>query len=106
LSPFKDCTGQLYNNRDRIDRRKFPVFKNDSGRPDESITAGFRCKKNSSGRCDADLQQMVFCVKIERRKTGIQGKMENHYRGERDGGKCKIRGGVIQDSGGTYRKTV
>ncbi len=25
--------------------------------------------------------------------------MENHYRGERDGGKCKIRGGVIQDSG-------
>lgn len=63
-------------------------------------------QKNSSGRCDADLQQMVFCVKIERRKTGIQGKMENHYRGERDGGKCKIRGGVIQDSGGTYRKTV
>jgi hypothetical protein len=49
---------------------------------------------------------MVFCVKIEGRKTGIQGKMENHYRGERDGGKCKIRGGVIQDSGGTYRKTV
>ena len=36
---------------------------------------------------------MVFCVKIEGRKTGIQGKMENHYRGERDGGKCKIRGG-------------
>ena len=63
-------------------------------------------QKNSSGRCDADLQQMVFCVKIERRKTGIQGKMENHYRGERDGGKCKIRGVVIQDSGGTYRKTV
>ncbi len=57
-------------------------------------------QKNSSGRCDADLQQMVFCVKIEGRKTGIQGKMENHYRGERDGGKCKIRGGVIQDSGG------
>ena len=63
-------------------------------------------QKNSSDRCDADLQQMLFCVKIERRKTGIQGKMENHYRGERDGGKCKIRGGVIQDSGGTYRKTV
>lgn len=25
-------------------------------------------QKNSSGRCDADLQQMVFCVKIEGRK--------------------------------------